>query len=250
MWTDTYCYEDECGSAPGPTPYGAALFPPTADDAFAPSVGGMIWPRGFVGAAAFWNYNASASPSAPGFVSAIWALNDQVTARGGYTCPSNCSCDQLAACGVPYLQPTPPPAGTPLTVAPCAAPFLGTAQGWALSADGTLASTANSSLCVQAAGEDVYPLVLGPCSGPGANAAAWKRTGTSEIVNEATGACLDLRTSDLAVGTFTCGSGQGLLQPNQEWAYDAASGVVVSLFNGQCLVATPPSSSASLMGAF
>ena len=49
-------FTDERGGA------GAALFPPARDAAFGKSLGGMIWPRGFVGAAAFWNYNASVDP--------------------------------------------------------------------------------------------------------------------------------------------------------------------------------------------
>ena len=43
---------------------------PARDAAFGKSLGGMIWPRGFVGAAAFWNYNASVDPSADGVVDA------------------------------------------------------------------------------------------------------------------------------------------------------------------------------------
>ena len=42
----------------------------------AESIGGMIWPRGYVGAAAFWNFDATTDPAAPGFVSSIWKLND------------------------------------------------------------------------------------------------------------------------------------------------------------------------------
>lgn len=63
----------------------------------------MIWPRGYVGAAAFWNYNATSDPAADDFTTAIWRLNDQLTQRGSWVCPTNCSCDQLSACGKPYL---------------------------------------------------------------------------------------------------------------------------------------------------
>ena len=63
----------------------------------------MIWPRGFVGAAAFWNYNASVDPSADEFVDAIWKTNDALRARGSLTCPSRCDCDQVSACGTPYV---------------------------------------------------------------------------------------------------------------------------------------------------
>ena len=59
MWSDTYCYTQQCGAYPGPAPVGAALFPPAMDTFFGQSVGGMMFPRGFVGAASFWNYNDS-----------------------------------------------------------------------------------------------------------------------------------------------------------------------------------------------
>ena len=54
MWTDTYCYIEQCGAFNGPKPVGSALFPPEMDLPWSQSVAGMIWPRGYVGAAAFW----------------------------------------------------------------------------------------------------------------------------------------------------------------------------------------------------
>ena len=74
-----------------------------ADAAFARSIGGMIWPRGLVGAAAFWNFDASVAPTDPAFVAGVWKLNSQLAARGRHVCPTNCSCDQLSACGTPYV---------------------------------------------------------------------------------------------------------------------------------------------------
>ena len=103
MWTDTYCVTNQCGAWSGPTPVGAALFDPGHDSEFARSIGGMIWPRSFVGAASFWNYNETAKPDAASFVSAVNALTAKVSARGGYVCPVGCACDQLSACGKPYL---------------------------------------------------------------------------------------------------------------------------------------------------
>ena len=64
----------------------------------------MIWPRGFVGAAAFWSYNATADPSSAEFAASIWRLNDMLIGRGSKSCPSRCDCDQLSACGKPYLS--------------------------------------------------------------------------------------------------------------------------------------------------
>ena len=44
MWTDSYCYIDQCGSSTGRVPTGHALFDPAQDAAFGKSIGGMIWP--------------------------------------------------------------------------------------------------------------------------------------------------------------------------------------------------------------
>jgi hypothetical protein len=89
MWTDSYCYIDQCGSSTGRVPAGHALFDPAQDAAFGKSIGGMIWPRGFVGAAAFWNYNNATNPADPAFVASIYKLNDEVKARGGFVCATN-----------------------------------------------------------------------------------------------------------------------------------------------------------------
>jgi len=50
MWTDTYCFTEQCGAFKGPPAVGAPLFPPEQDENWGKSVGGMIFPRGFVGA--------------------------------------------------------------------------------------------------------------------------------------------------------------------------------------------------------
>ena len=104
MWTDTYCITNQCGAFPeGPAPpVGSPLFPPGKDEAFGRSVGGMIWPRGYVAAAAFYNFNASQNSTDDSFVDAIWAMNDKLSKRGALVCPSKCECDQLHACGKPY----------------------------------------------------------------------------------------------------------------------------------------------------
>jgi len=105
MWTDTYCYQTQCGAFPpgSAPPVGHALFDPSQNKAFGQSLGGMIWPRGFVGAAAFWAFNASSDPSSPEFVQSVYGLNDKLAARGSLVCPTNCSCDQVSACGQSYI---------------------------------------------------------------------------------------------------------------------------------------------------
>jgi hexosaminidase len=105
MWTDTYCYIDQCGAfGPNePVPVGAPLFSPSKDAEFAKSLGGMIWPRGYVGAAAFWSFNATQDPTSAAFVEGVWALNEKLQKRGQLVCPTKCSCDQLSSCGKPYI---------------------------------------------------------------------------------------------------------------------------------------------------
>ena len=104
MWTDTYCDPRECGAMPNyHVEKGGLLYNRSLDVAYGRSLGGMIWPRGFVGAAAFWNWNASTDPGSDEFVARIGALNDALAARGSLVCPNNCTCDQLTACGKPYI---------------------------------------------------------------------------------------------------------------------------------------------------
>jgi hypothetical protein len=107
MWTDAYVPTPQCGAAGGPPPVAAALFPPRADAAFAASLGGMVWPRGFVAAGAFYNYDPALDPTSPAFTATIAELAAGVAARGGLVCPAGCVCDQLSACGRPYA-----PSGT------------------------------------------------------------------------------------------------------------------------------------------
>ena len=100
MWTDTYCAGGaQCGASSGPNPVATKLFPPSEDDAFATSVGGMIFPRALVGAGSFWRYDASVNASSPEFADSIWKLNDRLRELGAKTCPSKCACDQLTQCG-------------------------------------------------------------------------------------------------------------------------------------------------------
>jgi len=236
-WTDRYCYVNQCGAAGGGPPVGAQLFPPSMDLPWSASIAGMIWPRAYVGAAAFWNFDASVSSQDPAFVDAVWALNDRVLADGGLACPTKCACDELTACGVPYVPPPPPPAGV-LAVQPCDAGSA--AQRWGLSAgSGQLSPAANATLCVLDAASDTYPLALGAC-GPGAAAYGWRGPpGPAWLVQASTGDCLDMRVADGVVGTYECGSGSGLNQTNQDWwlADPGGAGAIVSAANGGCLTA-------------
>lgn len=104
MWSDTYLETNQCGASSGGSQVGGALFPPSMNDEFSKSIGGMMWPRGFVAAQAFWHFDSALDPKSEDFVANIWAINDQVAAKGGLVCPTNCSCDQVTACGTPYIS--------------------------------------------------------------------------------------------------------------------------------------------------
>jgi len=107
MWTDFYLYYQQCGAqhqGPKGPPVAHELFFSKNDAAFSRSIGGMVWPRGHVAAAAFWNYNSSVNSSSPEFTAAIERFNDHLAARGSMVCPTKCDCDYLTACGKPYLN--------------------------------------------------------------------------------------------------------------------------------------------------
>jgi hypothetical protein len=86
------------------TVQGGELYNRSRDAIYAQSYGGMIWPRGFVGAAAYWNYNSTTDSQSPEFIEAIWSTNDALAKRGAFVCPSNCSCDEMSACGKAYIK--------------------------------------------------------------------------------------------------------------------------------------------------
>lgn len=104
LWTDSYTNTYQClGPGSKDPPVASALFGPDMDAEFRQSAAGMLWPRGFVAAGSFWNFDGSVDPLSDDFVSSIWRLNDQLIARGSLSCPTRCSCDQLHACGKPYI---------------------------------------------------------------------------------------------------------------------------------------------------
>ena len=229
-----------------------------------------MFPRGFVGAAAYWNYNASIDSQSADFVASLWDLNDRIIAVGGASCPTKCvrqigmvggtvfffftsappqrplltrptatttrtppslslqHCDQLTACGVPYIPPPPPPApaaGSPLGLQACE---FAANQQFAQLASGALQLTSNPALCVRDPGAGLYPLTLGACDG----AATFAYNSTTQwLVVGGTGDCLDVEASDQKVGSWACGSP---VQPNQAWAL-GASGTIVSQLYSTCV---------------
>ena len=79
MWSDTYCYIDQCGAfGPNePVPVGSALFDPKYDAEFGQSIGGMIWPR-ICSCKCILHYNATISASSADFVASVWKMNDEI----------------------------------------------------------------------------------------------------------------------------------------------------------------------------
>jgi hypothetical protein len=62
MWTDDYCDTLECGAwqnrfPPSKLANASCLYTRDTDDAFAKSIGGLTWPRGFVAAGAYWGFD-------------------------------------------------------------------------------------------------------------------------------------------------------------------------------------------------
>jgi hypothetical protein len=104
MWTDNYCYIFECIGDGQPDPVAAVMYNSTYDAQFAKSVSGIMWPRAYVGAAVFWNYLTDLDPYDINFLNGWLAFNDVMISRGVAACPSGCYCDELTACGTPYIQ--------------------------------------------------------------------------------------------------------------------------------------------------
>ena len=148
----------------------------------------MIWPRGFVAAAAFWNYDNATDSSSPEFVAGINKLNGQLLAQKLSTCPTNCSCDQVSACGKNYLPPPPPPPppspGAKIVMKDCA-----TASSWKVMAEAgasfKIATAGASPLCWSFSSDPEGSthctgcLLLGDC----AAAPAFNHTASGELVS-------------------------------------------------------------------
>ena len=101
---------------------------------------------------------------------------------------------------------------------------------------------ANRSLCLAQPGASGSSATLAPCGT--APTLLARGSDPANLVFTKTGDCLDLNTESGAVDTWACGSAQ----PNQAWAWDAATGLIVSeshyegdpdrsVFAGECLTA-------------
>ena len=64
MWTDSYCYINDCVRPnEKQKPPARGLWNRSRDDQFGESIGGMLWPRGHLAAGAFWHFQPSSSVS-------------------------------------------------------------------------------------------------------------------------------------------------------------------------------------------
>lgn len=102
MWTDDYCDVYQCGSAAGALPIASHFYGPSADDRFAMSIAGVLFPRASVGAGSLWNYRPAVNATSAAFVEVMRLQNSRLVARGIDTCPNNCTCGTLTRCGDPY----------------------------------------------------------------------------------------------------------------------------------------------------
>lgn len=102
MWTDLYCYINDCVRPNGPKGAGHELFNRSVDEAFGRSVGGMIWPRGHLAAGSFWNFRPEL-PKGEVAARATARQNTLASRRGGLVCPTGCDCTVGQACGAPYI---------------------------------------------------------------------------------------------------------------------------------------------------
>eukprot|EP01045_Picozoa_sp_COSAG04_P008688 COSAG04_NODE_487_length_13521_cov_4.344360_2_plen_570_part_00 len=103
MWTDDYVFPAECDAFVGRVPAnGSVLYTRDLDAAFAASVGGLMWPRGFVAAGAFYRFDPQTNVSSDAFSAQMKRLGARLHKRGSLLCPAGCECGYCAACGKPY----------------------------------------------------------------------------------------------------------------------------------------------------
>ena len=112
MWTDQYCYINDCVRPGDGHAAPAVMWNRTKDKQFGLSVSGMIWPRGHLAAGSFWNWVPGLNITTLN-ATVLSRHNSMIMARGGLVCPTGCGCTPLAACGVNYVPVAPSPPGPP-----------------------------------------------------------------------------------------------------------------------------------------
>lgn len=102
MWTDNYCYINQCQS--GGKPIGADLYNPAYNKEFEESFLSMIYPRGIIAAGSFYRYDDTIKDKSEELMTYVRAQNYRMRRRGIITCPDDCKCLELSKCGVPYIK--------------------------------------------------------------------------------------------------------------------------------------------------
>ncbi|KAJ7377884.1 hypothetical protein OS493_025778 [Desmophyllum pertusum] len=105
MWTDEYCFVEECFLYKRAKPLAWWMYGPEADSQFTESLSGIIWPRAIVGAGTFWNYQSGLKPESQEFQMRVNSQHKRMIQRDILTCPPECKCDYLTRCGQSYPRP-------------------------------------------------------------------------------------------------------------------------------------------------
>ena len=111
VWTDHYCFADQCGVSSGPIPIAAALYPREVDEQFEASTLGVTFPYTLVAAGSWWNWDPTVDPTSSEFKAAILEANSALVKDGIKVCPSECGllpstgmgCNETHRCGKPYI---------------------------------------------------------------------------------------------------------------------------------------------------
>lgn len=242
MWTDDFCYIEQCGAfGPGHSPPpGSPLFGPEQDAAFEQVVLSIVFPRALIGAGAFYGYDPSVNISSPEFDIVFRAAQERQAARGVPTCPPGCTCDYEQVCGH-YLIPCDAAApGTNVKLFTCAAQddSRAKAQDFVLdSASNRIRPASNSSLCFGLDGKDPssgQPNVALVACDPSDDSQSFKfDSGSGNIVHVQDGKCVDLTGGGSTPGTnaeiYQCGD----KQDNQVFSVDPKTGHISN--RGMCL---------------
>ena len=112
LWTDQYCYINDCVRPGDGHAAPAVMWNRSRDSEFGRSVGGMVWPRGHLAAGSFWHWVPGLNTTQLN-ATVLTRHNRMIERRGGLVCPTGCACTPLAACGVDYVPVAPSPPRPP-----------------------------------------------------------------------------------------------------------------------------------------
>ena len=76
----------------------SVLYNRSFDEVFAQSIGGLLWPRGFVAAGAFYRFDPAVNVSSTGFTAKMGAMSAALKQHGALLCPAGCGCGYCTGC--------------------------------------------------------------------------------------------------------------------------------------------------------